>query len=121
MEIKHRITEKVLYESKKETIREALIEAVNKGADLQGADLRWADLEGADMQGADLQGADLRGTYLRGAYLQGADLQGANLEWADLQGANLEGAYLFKMKISEKEKEQIIKELQWEIKKSDEV
>jgi len=97
---------KVLFEYKKEdnTILKTVVEAVNKGADLQGAYLQDADLRGAYLQGAYLQDADLRGAYLqgadlqdadlRGAYLRGADLQGAYLRGADLRGAYLRGAYL---------------------------
>ena len=70
MKIKHRITRKVLYESKKETLKETVIEAISKGA------------------------------YL--------------------VGANLTGAHLFGIKVTEKEKEQIIKELKWEVKQSEE-
>ena len=58
----------VLWESEKETIREAVVEAVDRGADLEGADLKGAYLEGAYLEGA----------YLRGAYLVGADLKGAD-------------------------------------------
>ena len=63
----------VLWESEKETIREAVVEAVDRGADLEGADLKGAYLEGAYLKGAYLEGA-----YLRGAYLEGADLKGAD-------------------------------------------
>ena len=63
----------VLWESEKETIREAVVEAVDRGADLEGADLKGADLKGAYLEGAYLEGA-----YLRGAYLVGADLKGAD-------------------------------------------
>jgi len=49
----------VLWKSEKLTIKEALIEAVDEGADLEGADLEGADLRGADLRGADLEGADL--------------------------------------------------------------
>ena len=86
LQIKNRFTGPILFEFEKEnnTIRETLIEALNKGANLRGADLQDADLRGADLQGA----------YLRGAYLLGADLQGANLLGADLQDADLLGAYL---------------------------
>ena len=55
-------SEKVIYESETETIREAVIEAV-KG----DADLRDADLSDADLSGADLRGADLRDAYLSDA------------------------------------------------------
>ena len=111
LQIKNRFTGPILFEFEKEnnTIRETLIEALNKGANLRGADLQDADLRGADLQGAylrgaylrgadlqgaNLRGADLKGADLRGAYLQGAYLQGANLQGADLQDADLQGAYL---------------------------
>ena len=59
----------VVYESEKETIREVVIEAVGKYADLGGADLRDADLGDANLRGADLGGADLRDANLGGADL----------------------------------------------------
>ena len=59
----------VVYESKKETIKKAVIEAVEAGTDLGDADLMGADLRGADLRDADLMGADLRGADLRGAKL----------------------------------------------------
>jgi len=62
MDIKHRVTGKVLFSSEKKTLKEAVTEAVEKKA------------------------------YLGGAYLGG-------------------------IKITEKEKETIIKELQWKITK----
>jgi len=72
---------KVLFEYEKEnnTIKDTLIEAVNKGADLTGANLRGANLRGANLRGAYLTGANLRGAYLTGAYLTGAYLRGAYL------------------------------------------
>ena len=97
------------YEKENNTIKDTLIEAVKKGADLTGADLKGAyltgaylkgaylkgaDLKGADLKGADLKGADLKGAYLKGADLKGADLKGAYLTGADLKGADLKGAYL---------------------------
>ena len=110
MKIISRFTENTLYESATAlTIKEALLEAIEKSADLRGADLRGADLSGADLRGADLRGADLSGAdlsdaylrgaylsgaYLSGAYLSGADLRDANLRGADLRGANLSGANL---------------------------
>lgn len=103
MKIKHSVSGKVLFESKKESIKETVIEAVQKGAELRGA-----NLEGADLRGADLRGADLKGANLGGAYLVGADLEGADLKGADLFG----------IKITEKDKEQIVKELRWEIIKN---
>ena len=96
----------VLFEYSKEnnTIKDTLIEAIKRGAnlggaylggaDLRGADLRGANLRGAYLGGADLRGADLRGANLRGAYLGGANLGDANLGGADLRGADLGGANL---------------------------
>jgi Pentapeptide repeats (8 copies) len=97
----------VLFTAAVDTVKQLVIEAVKKradltgayltgayltGADLRGADLRGADLTGADLTGADLRGADLRGAYLTGAYLTGAYLRGADLRGADLRGADLRGA-----------------------------
>ena len=92
------------YEKENNTIKDTLLEALKKDANLRGADLRGADLSGANLGGADLSGADLRGADLRGANLSGADLSGANLggadlscadlSCADLRGADLSCAYL---------------------------
>jgi uncharacterized protein YjbI with pentapeptide repeats len=91
----------VLFEYSKEnnTIRDTIIEAVNRDAYLRDADLRDAylrdaDLRDADLRGADLRGADLSGANLSGANLSDANLRGANLSGADLRGANLRGADL---------------------------
>ena len=86
----------VLFEYSKEnnTIRDTIIEAVNRGANLRGADLSGANLRGADLSGAYLSGANLRGADLSGAYLSDADLSGANLRGADLRDADLSDAYL---------------------------
>ena len=75
MEIKHKITNKVLLTIEGDSLL---------GADLRGADLREANLEGADLREANLQRADLRGADLREANLRGVDLQRADLRWADL-------------------------------------
>ena len=99
VEIK-RFCGKVLYSATVNTVAEALIAAVQIGANLYGANLRGADLRGADLGGAnlrraDLYGANLDGANLRGANLRGANLYGANLCGADLYGANLYGADLY--------------------------
>ena len=80
---------KLLYDSEKESMKDAVADALKSGADLRSAYLR-----GADLRGADLSGADLRSTNLSGAKLSGADLSGANLLGANLLGANLSGADL---------------------------
>ena len=77
------LAEEVLFESDKTTLKEAVEEAVSRGAYLRGA-----DLEGADLRGANLRGADLRGAYLEGADLRDADLEGADLRDADLEGVD---------------------------------
>ena len=56
----------VVYESKKETIKKAVIEAVEAGTDLGDADLMGADLRGADLRGADLRGAKLYRVHFYG-------------------------------------------------------
>ena len=79
----------VLFDFSKEnnTIKDAIIEAVKRGAYLGGANLGGADLRGAYLRGADLGGADLGGANLGGAYLGGANLRGADLGSANLGGA----------------------------------
>ena len=112
VEIKHKITGKVIlsgaYESIKDCLdknRGAYLEDANledaylssaylEDANLKGADLRNANLRGAYLRNANLRGADLRNANLIGAYLEGANLRNANLRCADLEGANLIGAYL---------------------------
>ena len=94
IEIKNRITGKVLFELEREdnSVKKTLEEAVKnkaylRGADLRGADLRGADLGGAYLGDAYLGGADLRGADLVGAYLGDAYLGDAYLRGADLRGA----------------------------------
>ena len=95
IEIKHRDTNATIYRSDTATtVREAVEEAVNAGANLSYAYLGSAILTNANLGGADLVGADLVGAYLGGADLGGANLGGANLADADLSSANLVGAYL---------------------------
>jgi hypothetical protein len=96
LEIKHRFTGSVLFshEAEENSMRIALLMALNASADLHDADLRGANLNGANLGGANLGCADLRGANLRGANLGGADLRGANLRGADLYGADLRGADL---------------------------
>jgi hypothetical protein len=90
----------IIWESEKETIKEAVVEknlydANLRGADLYDANLYDANLRGADLCGANLRGANLYDANLRGANLCGADLYGADLYGADLYGANLYGANLY--------------------------
>ena len=108
MEIK-KINGEIIFKADVDNIKDAVKEAVMRGADLNGANLRGenlgyahlygahlgcANLGGADLYGANLYGADLYGADLYGADLRFANLGGANLRFADLRGANLYGAHL---------------------------
>ena len=86
----------LLFEFEKEdnSVKDTLIEAVKRGANLGDADLRGANLGDANLGDANLRGADLGGANLGGANLRGANLRGANLGGADLGGADLGGANL---------------------------
>ena len=75
----------VIYTSSATTMKDTVVEAVSKGANLSGANL----------SGADLSGADLSGAYLSGAYLSGANLSGADLSGADLSGAKIQSLRVF--------------------------
>ena len=57
IQIKNRWTSSVLFEYEKEdnTLKDTVVEAVRKGADLECADLECADLRGAYLEGADLE------------------------------------------------------------------
>ena len=96
IKIRNRWTGSVVFEYTKErnTIAEAVLEAIRCDADLRGANLCGADLRDADLRGANLRGANLRDADLRDANLRGADLRGANLRDANLRDANLRGADL---------------------------
>ena len=80
------------YDSKDNTVKKTLEEAVKSGANLSGADLSGANLSGANLSGADLSGADLSGANLFGANLFGADLSGADLFRANLFRVDLSRA-----------------------------
>jgi hypothetical protein len=75
--IKKRFTEEKIFECEAQSVKEAVIEAIDSDADLSGADLIGADLRGADLRDAYLRGAYLRDAYLRGAYLRDAYLRDA--------------------------------------------
>ena len=81
MEIK-RITGELIFRDNSQLIKEAVINAILKGANLSWADLSEANLRGANLSEADLSEANLRGANLRDANLSGANLSGANLSEA---------------------------------------
>ena len=103
--IRHRYSDKILFQGEYKSISHAVAEAIKTRADLRDADLRGVDLNGADLRsadlrsaylcGADLRSADLRDADLRDANLCDANLWGANLCDANLCGANLYGANLY--------------------------
>lgn len=55
------------YEKENNTMKETLMEAVRKRANLRDANLRGANLSGAYLSGANLSGANLSDAYLRDA------------------------------------------------------
>ena len=96
IKIRNRWTGSVVFEYTKErnTIAEAVLEAIRCDANLHGADLRGVDLRSANLRDADLRSANLHGANLCGADLRGVDLRSANLRDADLSDADLHGANL---------------------------
>ena len=60
IEIKNRFTGKIIFKSKRKTLKEVIELKVKQGAYLGGAYLEGAYLGGADLGGAYLRGADLR-------------------------------------------------------------
>ena len=72
------------YEKENNTIKETLIEAIKRNANLSNANLSYANLSNADLRDADLRGANLRDADLRDANLRDADLRDANLDFAML-------------------------------------
>ena len=96
--IKHRTTQKVLFECEAEDIKSAVSKAVAAKTDLIGADLRYANLGGVDFRGVDLRGVDPRGANLRDADFRGADLSDFevpvidNIHQAVLAACSVEGA-----------------------------
>ena len=95
IEIKHRFSGQVLFcYTAKGNMKDAVVSALQIGANLIGANLRDANLIGANLRDANLSGANLRGANLIGANLRDANLIGANLRDANLRDANLRDANL---------------------------
>ena len=74
MKITRVFNDDIIFEDDSNTIKDCVINAVSKGANLHGANLHGANLGGANLCGANLCGADLHGADLHGADLCGADL-----------------------------------------------
>jgi len=94
--IKDRYSDRVLFETEAETLKDAVEEAVELQVKLTCADLRNADLGGAYLAQAELSCADLSGASLFGAVLHRAYLTGTHLCNADLRYANFRYATLKK-------------------------
>jgi uncharacterized protein YjbI with pentapeptide repeats len=92
IDIKHRVTNVILWSGDAENIKEAVSYAIQNGVILSGAELSGADLTGADLNSANLSGANFSESNLRGAVFSDADLRGADLSGADLSGAYLSSA-----------------------------
>lgn len=95
--------------TKRETMKDALEEAVRRrliiykadlvGQNLQGAKVPGGNMEHCFMLGCNLDGADLRGSNLKESIFAGSSMKGAlltsvNSPEAVFQGCNLEGANL---------------------------
>lgn len=110
IEIK-KIDGRTIFEFEKEnnTVRDTVMEAIERGVSLEGAELYGIDLSGANLQWVNLRGANLDSANLRGcvlsdanlchstlcnADLRDADLSTSNLRYACLFMANLDGANL---------------------------
>ena len=91
IKICNRWTGSVVFEYTKErnTIAEAVLEAIRCDANLHGADLRGTNLSDANLRGANLSDANLSCANLSCADLSDADLRGADLSCANLCDADL--------------------------------
>ena len=69
--IRNRYDDSEIYVSRKDNVRDAVIEAVGKEVGLSGADLSGANLSGANLYGATLYGATLYGADLYNAKFYG--------------------------------------------------
>jgi len=100
MQIKHKITNKVLFEGNYDSIKSLVEAAVKAGVGLICADLNGADLSDAKLRGAHLWRANLGGANLSGADLRDANLSNANLIYVDLRCTDLSCANLERVKLS---------------------
>ena len=93
-EIKHKMSDAVLFVGETENWKLAVEAAVRAKADLLSADLRYANLSYANLSSADLRSANLRSANLSYANLSSANLRHADLRSADLRHADLSSANL---------------------------
>jgi hypothetical protein len=88
--IKNRWTAEVIFSAEADSIKAAVLLAIEAGANLSSADLRRANLRSADLRRANLRSADLSSADLSSADLSSADLRSANLSSANLRRANMD-------------------------------
>jgi hypothetical protein len=79
IQIKHRFTGSVIFETDAETIGAAVQAAIVAKINLRSADLSYANLSYANLSYANLSSANLRSANLRSANLRSADLSSADL------------------------------------------
>lgn len=89
IEIKHSLTNDVLFACEAENMCEAVVKAVKSDANLSGAYLSDANLSYADLSCANLSGANLSGADLSCADLSRANLSGEILAIAPISILNL--------------------------------
>ncbi len=89
IEIKHKLTDAVIYKSESSTTRRALEEANE-----QGVSLEYSKIVGKKLECAELFDCDLRNSSMCECNLNGANLSDSNLSFSSLVGANLSGADL---------------------------
>ncbi|MGO9571381.1 MAG: pentapeptide repeat-containing protein [Desulfomonilaceae bacterium] len=99
LEIRHRFTNKIIYNAPAPSLGALVESAVSWGIDLSHADLAGVNLPRADLSCAQLSGANFAKAILVGTDFTGAKLAGATLASADMHGAilckaNLAGANL---------------------------
>jgi len=85
---------RVIYESKADTIREALEEAVRNEVPLYEAQLDGVCLDGACLDGAILEGASFQRSLLVDVSFHKAHLDEADFFLSNLSGASFKGAFL---------------------------
>ena len=94
-QIKRWDNDEVIYTFSKQTMKEAVEEAVKNGVNLEYANLRYANLRDADLWNAKLWNAKLWNADLQNANLRDANLREANLRDANLLGADLQNARFY--------------------------
>ena len=106
--IRNRYDNSEIYVSTKDNVREAVIEAVQKGVSLERANLSEADLSESNLSYANLSEADLSKANLSESNLSETDLSKANLSEADLSEADFYKATFYgKGGISKLKKDQV--------------